>query len=136
LPWEKMSTQRARQLRKDMTDAERALWMRLRRRQLLGMKFRRQQPLGAYIVDFVCLEKKLVVEVDGGQHADRQEYDAQRTRWLEEQGFRVMRFWNHQVLTEPDSVIQAVADTLAPPPAPPAAGRPPPRKGGGDCNAK
>ena len=124
-----MSTQRARQLRKAMTDAEQVLWARLRRRQLYGLKFRRQQPMGNYIVDFVCLEKKLVVEVDGGQHADRAEYDARRSRWLEDQGFKVMRFWNNQVLVETEAVIQAVANVLSPPPVPPAAGRPPPQGG-------
>ncbi len=93
-----MSTQRARQLRKNMTDAERVLWAKLRRRQMFGLKFRRQQPLGDYIVDFVCLEKKLVIEVDGGQHcapkarsiegprkkglqhAEQSDYDARRSR--------------------------------------------------------
>lgn len=124
-----MSRERARQLRKDMTDAERALWARLRRRQVLGHKFRRQQPLGPFIVDFVCLERKLVIEVDGGQHADQQQDDARRTGWLEDQGFVVLRFWNHEVLAEPEAVIQAIADALAPPPAPPAAGRPPPQGG-------
>ena len=129
MPSKKMSRERARQLRKDMTDAERALWARLRRRQVLGHKFRRQQPLGPFIVDFVCLERKLVIEVDGGQHADQQQDDARRTGWLEDQGFVVLRFWNHEVLAEPEAVIQAIADALAPPPAPPAAGRPPPQGG-------
>jgi len=73
----KLQHKRAKQLRKDMTDAERYLWARIRRRQIQGFKFRRQQPLGTYIVDFVCLEKKLVVELDGGQHAESQAYDAQ-----------------------------------------------------------
>ena len=102
-----------------MTDAERVLWAKLRRRQMFGLKFRRQQPMGDYIVDFVCLEKKLVVEVDGGQHAEQSDYDARRSRWLEEQGFEVMRFWNHQVLTETEAVVQAVANALSPPPATP-----------------
>ena len=113
-----MSRERARQLRKDMTEAERALWAKLRRRQVLGHKFRRQQPLGDYVVDFVCLDKKLVVELDGGQHAVRHDYDAQRTRWLEDQGFQVVRFWNHQVLCELDAVLQAVAVALGPPTRP------------------
>ena len=68
---------------------------------MLGHKFRRQQPLGPFIVDFVCLERKLVIEVDGGQHADQQQDDARRTGWLEDQGFVVLRFWNHEVLAEP-----------------------------------
>lgn len=110
-----------------MTDAERALWTRLRRRQILGYKFRRQQPLGEYIVDFVCLEKKLIVELDGGQHLEHQDYDENRTEWLEEQGFRVLRFWNHQVFNESDAVVQAIYNALFPPPAPTPSGRPPPR---------
>ncbi len=103
---------RARELRREMTDAERLLWSRLRRRQMFGDKFRRQQPLGPYIVDFVCLDKRLIVELDGGQHAEQQEYDAERTRWLEEQGFRVLRFWNNQVFDEPESVLRVIADEL------------------------
>ena len=114
---EKMSRQRARHLRKNMTDAEHNLWARLRRRQVHGCKFRRQQPLGPYIVDFVCLEKRLVVELDGGQHTDQQEYDARRTAWLQKQGFRVIRFWNQEVLVETEAVVQALAaELLAPHP--------------------
>jgi len=128
----KLQRKRAKQLRKDMTDAERFLWARIRRRQIQGFKFRRQQPMGTRrrygaVVDFVCLEKKLVVELDGGQHTESQAYDAQRTNWLQVQGFRVLRLWNHQVLTETEAAIQAIANALAPPPAPPAAGRPPRR---------
>lgn len=99
-----------------MTDAERSLWSRLRRRQILDCRFRRQQPLGEYIVDFVCLEKKLIVELDGGQHAEQEEYDTQRTRWLEDQGFRVLRFWNNQVFKEFHAVVQAIYNELLPPP--------------------
>ncbi len=94
----------ARRLRKHPTDAERLLWRHLRLRQLGGYKFRRQQPLGPYIVDFVCLAKRLIVEVDGGQHAEQAEEDAQRTAWLEAQGFRVLRFWNTEVLP-PSSIL-------------------------------
>ncbi len=107
------ATTRARQLRKQSTDAERKLWRHLRNRQAEGYKFRRQQPLGQYIVDFVCLEKRLVVEVDGGQHAEQIEYDAQRSAWLESQGFRVVRFWNNQVLEETESVKEAIFEELA-----------------------
>lgn len=82
-----------------MTDAERLPWRHLRQRQVAGQKFRRQHPMGNYIVDFACLEASLIVEVDGGQHADRQEYDRERTAWLEGRGFRVLRFWNNEVLT-------------------------------------
>jgi very-short-patch-repair endonuclease len=122
-----MSRERARKLRKNMTDAERALWLRIRRRQILGYKFRRQQPLGKYILDFVCLESKLIVELDGGQHAVQEEYDSRRSQWLTEQGFRVLRLWNHQVFKESDAVVQAIYNALLPPPALPKVGRPPPR---------
>jgi len=81
---------RARQLRRNPTDAERWLWRKLRFWQLDGFKFRRQQPLGRYIVDFVCLEKRLVVEVDGGQHAEVAKYDSDRDTWLREQGFVIL----------------------------------------------
>lgn len=87
----------ARGLRRDMTDAERRLWYHLRNRGLLGYKFRRQFPVGRYIVEFVCLEARLVVEVDGGQHADSP-HDVLRDHRLHERGFIVLRFWNNDVL--------------------------------------
>ena len=89
-----MSTTRAGELRNNPTEAERSLWQHLRLRQLGGHKFRRQQSLGPYIVDFVCLEKRLIIEVDGGQHSEQKAYDAERNTWLEVQGFHVLRFWN------------------------------------------
>ena len=97
-----------------MTDAERVLWRELRSRQLAGYKFRRQQPLGRYIVDFVCLEKRFVIELDGGQHArnDQACYDSQRTLWLEENGYRVLRFWNHDVLQSIEAIKQAIFHAL------------------------
>ena len=102
----------ARKLRKNMTNAERLLWRHLRNRQLGGYKFRRQRPIGSYIVDFVCLEKKLVVEVDGGQHAGQLELDAKRSGYLEDKGYRVLRFWNNEVLTETESVLTFVLSSL------------------------
>ena len=102
------NTPRARHLRKNPTDAERALWSILRQRQVPGHRFRRQAPVGPYIVDFVCFENKLVIEVDGGQHAEQADYDDARTAWLESQGLRVLRFWNNQVLQEMDAVREAV----------------------------
>ena len=105
--------QRARKLRAEATDAERALWARLRRRQVLGFKFRRQQPLGQYIVDFVCFETRLIVEVDGSQHCEQQSYDEARTQWLESQGYGVLRFWNNEVLDSTESVVEAIAEQLA-----------------------
>ena len=97
-----------------MTDAELCLWRVLRSRQLAGHKFRRQQPLGRYIVDFVCLEKRIVIELDGGQHANRNqsEYDSQRTAWLEQNGYRVLRFWNHEVLQSVEAIKQAIFQAL------------------------
>ena len=102
------STVRARELRKNLTDAEQALWQIVRGRQVSGCRFRRQAPIGPYIVDFVCLEKRLVIEVDGGQHIERAHYDDVRTAWLEHAGFRVIRFWNNQVLEEVEAVRDAI----------------------------
>ena len=87
-----------------MTTAENALWKVLRGRQLEGLKFRRQHPFGNYILDFVCLEIMLVIEVDGGQHTENREYDTQRTEELQKAGYRVLRFWNNQVLQQIESV--------------------------------
>ncbi|MQG33656.1 MAG: endonuclease domain-containing protein [SAR202 cluster bacterium] len=95
---------RARNLRKNPTDAERLLWSHLRDRQLGGDRFRRQHPIGKYIVDFVCLKRALVVELDGGQHSDSRQYDADRTAHLDRRGFKVIRFWKNQALTEVDGV--------------------------------
>ena len=96
----------AQRLRLDATDAERLLWQRLRSRQIVGAKFRRQATVGPYIVDFLCIEAKLAVEADGGQHAP--ERDAARTAWLESRGLRVIRFWNHDILQNIDGALQAI----------------------------
>jgi len=109
-----MSRERAKALRRDPTEAERALWKHLRMRQLDGFRFRRQQPLGRYIVDFACLEKRLVVELDGGQHSEQVGSDTARTAWLETQGFRVLRFWNNDVLSEIEAVKEAIKEALLP----------------------
>jgi len=103
---------RARQLRNNPTDAERLLWQHLRLRQVGGHKFRRQQPLGPYIVDFVCLEKRLVLEVDGGQHGEQIAYDTERSAWLEARGFRVVRFWDHEILREIGAVKEVIWKAL------------------------
>src|SRR4029079_12797034 len=94
---------KAQRLRREMTDAERKLWSVLRNRKLNGAKFRRQQPLGPYIADFVCQECRLIIEADGGQHADNAS-DARRTAFLESVGYRVLRFWNNDILTNLDGV--------------------------------
>ena len=103
---------RARRLRKNMTNAERLLWRRLRDRQLGGYKFRRQHPIGPFFVDFVCLEKKLVIEVDGGQHAKNLEADVKRSDYFKEKGYRVLRFWNNEVLEESKSVLSVILSSL------------------------
>ncbi|MFL5327557.1 MAG: endonuclease domain-containing protein [Gemmataceae bacterium] len=95
---------RSRTLRRNLTDAERHVWTKLRDRRFEVCKFRRQVPLGPYIVDFVTYEFRIVLEFDGGQHAEQKEYDDIRTRWLTEQGFRVMRFWNHDVFENWDTI--------------------------------
>ena len=104
----KMSTAKAKELRKNSTDAERVLWQRLRAHRLVGYKFRRQQPIEQYIVDFVCFEKHLIIELDGGQHAEQVAYDGERSAWLQAQGFRVLRFWNHEVLQNMEAVMDAI----------------------------
>jgi very-short-patch-repair endonuclease len=102
----------ARALRRSPTDAERKLWYLLRSLKPLGIHFRRQAPIGIYIGDFVWHGGKLVVELDGSQHADtRQAYDEKRTLWLESQGYRVLRFWNNDVLKTPRSVGEAIIET-------------------------
>lgn len=100
------SIQRARSLRRNQTDAERRIWSSLRSRRFAGYKFRRQVPLGNYIADFVCFERSLIVELDGGQHntALARDYDARRTAWFESRGFRVVRVWNHEVFEDADAV--------------------------------
>ena len=117
---------RARTLRDTMTDAERLLWRCLRMRQLEGHRFRRQVPVGPYIVDFACRRARLVVEVDGGQHAGSTG-DRRRDAFLHAAGFHVLRFWNHEVLAQLDAVCEAILARLAPGPPP----QPSPASGGG-----
>ena len=118
-------TKFARRLRTDSTDAEHLLWAQLRAHRFYGLKFKRQQPIGPYIVDFVCFEKRLVIELDGGQHADHQKYDEQRDIWLEIQGFQVLRFWNNDVMSNLDGLLVRLSEncTPSPPPLPHQGGR-------------
>lgn len=110
---------KARSLRKRSTDAEQKLWLNLRNRQLDGHKFRRQHPIGNYIADFVCIEAGLIIEADGGQHAEQQAYDAEGTLHLEQAGYRVLRFWNNQILESFADVLTAIHNALNHPhPAP------------------
>jgi very-short-patch-repair endonuclease len=112
-------------LRANMTRAEWKLWYHLRRKAIGGLRFRRQYPIGDYIADFVCLPARLIIEVDGGQHAEREREDAQRPAWLEGQGFRVIRFWNNEVMETMEHVIETIQREvrLRPPPAPSREGR-------------
>ena len=105
--------QRARELRKNMTAAEKKLWQVLRGNQLDGLYFRRQHAIGTYILDFVCVQEKLVVEVDGGTHLGQEEFDKERTRWLEEEkGYRVIRFTNDDVLRNINAVVEMIRDAF------------------------
>jgi len=108
----RLNVDRARALRRGQSDAERRLWERLRHRVLLGWKFRRQHEIGPFVVDFACADAGLVVELDGGQHLDQTERDARRTRWLEQEGYRVLRFWNDDVLKRTDEVLEQIVRAL------------------------
>ncbi len=101
-------TRFTRHLRRNMTDVERLLWLRLRDRQIKGYKFRRQHPFRNYVLDFVCLEAKVVIELDGSQHFDTQSHDAARTTILEAAGFQMLRFWNNEVLSNIDGVLEII----------------------------
>ncbi|WP_428311615.1 endonuclease domain-containing protein [Hydrocarboniphaga sp.] len=118
----------AKQLRSSQTDAESAIWFRLRAHRFLGLKFKRQKPVGRYIVDFICSEVGLVVELDGGQHnASQRERDQRRDGWMRQQGLTVLRFWNDDVLRDIDAVLEVIrlaafADRPSPPTPLPLAG--------------
>jgi very-short-patch-repair endonuclease len=103
---------RARALRTNATEAEQKLWSHLRKKQLYGFQFRRQYLIGPYCADFFCLEAKLVIEVDGSQHADREAQDQRRSEFLRTNGYRVLRFWNFEVLSDVDSVVERISEVL------------------------
>jgi len=106
--------EKARELRKNQTDAEKAIWRLVRAKQITGLKFRRQHPIQPYIVDFVCPEKMLIIELDGGQHADNEAvvYDEKRTKFLESKGYTVIRFWNNEVLNNIEGVYEVILRNL------------------------
>ncbi|HEU4839432.1 MAG TPA: DUF559 domain-containing protein, partial [Micavibrio sp.] len=104
--------ERARKLRKNTTEAEQKLWHELRDRRFFNLKFKRQHPVSPYIVDFCCLEKGIIVELDGGQHVEQEDYDRKRTEFLEAQGFRVVRFWNNDVLANMGGVLERMEGVL------------------------
>jgi len=115
----------ARNLRTDQTDAEKVLWYQFRSRRFFGLKFRRQHPIKNYIADFCCVEKMLVIEVDGGQHQLQRETDLIRTIELRRLGYSVMRFWNHEVLNDLESVLESIRLGILPltPPSPKGRGK-------------
>jgi len=103
---------RARKLRESQTEVESKLWRSLRDRQLTDAKFRRQHPIGPFVIDFCCVETRLVVELDGGQHSDRAVADQQRTKYLNSLGYRVLRFWDNEVLENVEGVLERIAEQL------------------------
>ncbi len=105
--------QGARKLRKNSTDAEQHLWYYLRANRL-GYKFKRQVPVDRFIVDYLCHEKRLIIELDGGQHQEQYEYDLQRTKLVNQKGFRVLRFWNHDVFQNTEGVLEVIREALSP----------------------
>jgi very-short-patch-repair endonuclease len=106
-----MSVPLARLLRQESTDTENKLWQLLRHRRLHGYRFRRQHPIGKFIADFACIKYHLIVEADGSQHAENK-YDTKRTKWLENEGWRVIRFWNNEILTNADGVLEIILKEL------------------------
>ena len=124
----RVMTPKARRLRTNQTDAEKKLWRYLRNRQLAGCKFRRQHEISTYIVDFVCVERKLIIELDGGQHLEQQQYDKNRTSCLEDKGYYVIRFWNPEVINGLEMVLEEIIRKLESFPSP----QPSPRRGEGE----
>ena len=123
-----MSTEKvltnAKTLRANQTEAEQRLWYHLRAHRFMDLKFKRQKPMGRFIVDFVCVERQLVIEIDGGQHAERARYDQLRDAWLRDQGYTVLRFWNHEVMHQLEGVLEQIRSTLTLSPSPsPTSGR-------------
>ena len=113
-----VTTSRARLLRSAMTSVERLLWQALRGKQLNGHRFRRQHPIGQYIADFACIEQKIVIELDGGQHQEQLVYDEQRSAFLRAHGWQILRFWNNDVLNNFDGVLFVIAENLTASPPP------------------
>ena len=103
---------RAAELRRNQTEAEARLWMYLRAHRANGVHFRRQHAIGNFVVDFCAPRKKLIIEVDGGQHLEQEEYDTERTRFLEAQGYRVLRFWNNEIMNDIEGVMRVILDVL------------------------
>lgn len=109
----------AKILRTQQTEAEQRLWYHLRAHRFMSLKFKRQKPIGRYIVDFVCMEQMLVIELDGGQHSEQIVYDQRRDAWLRSQGYTVLRFWNNAVMQELDGVLEQIRLMIILEPSPP-----------------
>jgi very-short-patch-repair endonuclease len=104
----------AKRLRTHQTEAETRLWYHLRAHRFMGLKFKRQKPIGRYIVDFVCVERRMIIEIDGGQHAERLVYDQHRDAWLRSRGYTVLRFWDNEVMKQLEDVLEQIRCTLSP----------------------
>ena len=104
----------ARELRQNQTEAEKTIWGKLKGKQIEDVKFRRQQPIGPYIVDFVCFKRRIIIEIDGGQHTEKKvrRKDEERRLWLEERGYKILRFWDNEVLKNIDGVLQIIKGVL------------------------
>lgn len=114
----------AKKLRANQTEAEQRLWYHLRAHRFMDLKFKRQKPMGCYIVDFVCVEQQLIIEINGGQHAEQTGYDQHRDAWLRSQGYTVLRFWNHEVMQQLEGVLEQIRNAVALSPGPsPTSGR-------------
>lgn len=114
----------AKTLRANQTEAEQRLWYHLRAHRFMALKFKRQKPMGRFIVDFVCVERQLIIEINGGQHAEQAEYDQHRDAWLRSQGYTVLRFWNHEVMHQLEGVLEQIRNAVALSPSPsPTSGR-------------
>ncbi len=110
----------AKTLRSHQTEAEQKLWYHLRAHRFMDLKFKRQKPIGSYIVDFVCMDWMLIVEIDGGQHSEQVEYDQRRDAWLRSQGYIVLRFWNNDVMQQLEGVLEQIRLAVIGEPSPPA----------------
>jgi len=108
----------AKSLRSNQTEAEARLWYHLRAHRFMGLKFKRQKPVGRYIADFVCWEQRLIIELDGGQHAEQVTYDQQRDAWLRSEGYTVLRFWNNDVMQQLEGVLEQIRCAVACEPSP------------------
>lgn len=109
---------KAKTLRTNQTEAEQLLWYHLRAHRFMGLKFKRQKPMGRYIVDFVCMERRLIIELDGGQHTEQVTYDQHRDAWLRSHGYTILRFWNNEVMQQLEGVLEQIRCTIALSPSP------------------